>query len=83
MKTLRRPLRLASDGLVLEDVSCGELDVIENVDTLIGVIPPRALHALEAPLVAAGVVPALIGDCHAPRNALEAIFEGHRTARAL
>lgn len=83
VKTLRRPQRLVGGGLVLEDVSCGELEVMDNVDKLIGVVPPRAMHALEAPLVAAGIMPALIGDCHAPRNALEAIFEGQRTARAL
>jgi hypothetical protein len=80
--TLRRPQRLERGRLTLEDVSCGELSEIE-VDALVGCVPPRARHALEAPLVEAGVAPVLVGDCLAPRNALEAIFEGHRAARAL
>ena len=33
-------------------------------------------------LITAGLRPVLVGDCLAPRNALEAIFEGHRAARA-
>ena len=82
VKTLRRPQRLERGTLTLEDVSCGEVSELE-VDTLVGCVPPRARHALEAPLVGAGLAPVLVGDCLAPRNALEAIFEGHRAARAL
>jgi 2,4-dienoyl-CoA reductase-like NADH-dependent reductase (Old Yellow Enzyme family) len=80
--TLRRPLRLHGSTLTLEDTSCGELAPIE-VDTLVGCVPSRAQHALEAPLAEAGIATMLIGDCLAPRNALEAIFEGHRAARTL
>lgn len=80
--TLRRPQRLESGRLTLEDTSCGELSEIE-VDTLVGCVPARARHALEAPLAHAGLAPVLVGDCLAPRNALEAVFEGHRAARAL
>jgi hypothetical protein len=46
-------------------------------------VPSRAQHALEAPLAEAGMAAVLVGDCLAPRNALEAIFEGHRAARTL
>lgn len=80
--TLRRPQRLQGTSLTLEDTSCGEVSQIE-IDALVGCVPSRAQHALEAPLVAAGIPPILIGDCLAPRNALEAIFEGHRAARSL
>jgi hypothetical protein len=68
---------------VLEDVSCGEVERLAGIDTLIACIPPRAAHALEAPLIAMGVTPVLIGDCLAPRNAVEAVFEGHRFARTI
>ena len=83
VKTLRKPLRFSGGDLVLEDVSCGETETLSGLGALIGCVPPRAAHALEAPLIAAGIMPTLIGDCHAPRNAVEAIFEGQRTARAL
>jgi len=80
--TLRRPQRLQGTRLTLEDTSCGELSEIE-VDALVGCVPSRAQHALEAPLAEAGIAAVLVGDCLAPRNALEAIFEGHRAARSL
>ena len=80
--TLRRPQKLQGTRLTLEDTSCGELSEIE-VDALVGCLPSRARHALEAPLAEAGIAAVLVGDCLAPRNALEAIFEGHRAARSL
>ena len=83
IRTLRRPLALADGRFVLEDVSCGEVERLTGIDTLIACIPPRAAHALEAPLIAMGVTPVLIGDCLAPRNAVEAVFEGHRFARTI
>ncbi len=83
IRTLRRPQAFADGTLVLEDVSCGEIEELAGIDTLIACVPTRAFHALEAPLVAMGVNPILIGDCLAPRNALEAIFEGHRAGRAV
>ncbi len=83
VKTLRKPLRLTRGELMLEDTSCGEHDVLGAVDRLIGCMPARARHTLEAPLIEAGIVPALIGDCLAPRNALEAIFDGQRVARTV
>jgi hypothetical protein len=80
--TLRRPQKLQGSRLTLEDTSCGELSDIE-IDALVGCLPGRAQHALEAPLAEAGIAALLVGDCLAPRNALEAIFEGHRAARTL
>ena len=80
--TLRRLQRLERGRLTLEDASCGELSEIE-IDALVGCVPPSARHGLEAPLVESGLAPILVGDCLAPRNALEAIFEGHRAARVL
>ncbi len=83
IRTLRRPHAFAGGALTLEDVSCGEMEQLTGIDNLVACIPPRATHALEAPLTALGVIPTLIGDCLAPRNALEAIFEGHRAGRAI
>lgn len=83
VRTLRKPLWFEGRDLILEDTSCGEQDVLRGVDRLIGCVPARASHALEAPLVAAGIVPTLLGDCLAPRNALEAIFDGQRAGREL
>ena len=48
IRTLRRPLALADGSVVLEDVSCGEVERLTGIDTLIACIPPRAAHALEA-----------------------------------
>jgi 2,4-dienoyl-CoA reductase-like NADH-dependent reductase (Old Yellow Enzyme family) len=83
IRTLRRPQALAGGTLVLEDVSCGEIERLTGIDTVVACTPPRAAHALEAPLIAMGVTPVLIGDCLAPRNAVEAVFEGHRLARTM
>ena len=80
--TLTRPLRFEGGTLTLENVSCGDTSTLP-VDIVVGCVPAAAHHPLEAPLVAAGLDPVLVGDCLAPRNALEAIFDGHRAARAL
>lgn len=83
IRTLRRPVRWHGGVLELEDTSCGDIERLEAVDCLVGCLPARADHVLEAPLIAAGVSISLIGDCLAPRNALEAIFDGHREARSI
>jgi hypothetical protein len=80
--TLTRPLRFEGGTLTLENASCGDISTL-RVDVVVGCIPPAAHHPLESPLVDAGLDPILIGDCLAPRNALEAIFDGHRAGRAL
>ena len=80
--TLTRPLRFEGGTLTVENVSCGDTTMLP-MDLVVGCIPAAAHHPLEAPLVAAGLDPVLVGDCLAPRNALEAIFDGHRAARSL
>ena len=83
IRTLRRPLGLNAGRLQLEDTSSGEHEVIEGIDHLVGVMAPRAHHPLEAGLAELGIDFSMAGDCVAPRNALEAIFEGHRNGRAV
>jgi hypothetical protein len=57
--------------------------VIDGIDQLIAVVPPRSNAGLEAGLAEAGIAFSMAGDCVAPRNALEAVFEGHRSGRAI
>jgi hypothetical protein len=81
IRPMRKPVSLGGQGLEIEDTSCGERERLGGVDGLIACVPPRAWNPLEGPLRDTGVEVRLIGDCMAPRNALEAIFEGHRAAR--
>jgi hypothetical protein len=63
--------------LAVEDVSTGEVERLAGFDSLIAVQRGIADDGLYAPLKAAGITPRLVGDCLAPRTALEAVFEGH------
>ncbi len=81
LRTLRKPLAWKDGQLRVEDVSCGEIEEIQGIDHVVAVLPAIADCALEAPLLDAGISVRLAGDSHAPRNALEAIFEGHRCGR--
>lgn len=75
----------AAEGrsLLLEDVSTGELERLDDVDAVVAAVGGVAQDALSHAL--RGRVPELrmIGDCVAPRTALEAIYEGHAVGRAL
>jgi 2,4-dienoyl-CoA reductase-like NADH-dependent reductase (Old Yellow Enzyme family) len=82
LRPLSRPVSFANGVLTLENPSCGERSTLA-VDAIVGCVPPEAHHPLEAPLADASLTPILAGDCVAARNALEAIFDGHRAARAL
>ena len=81
VRTLRRPLEWFNRTLRLEDMSSGECETLNDIDHLIGIVPARAHNPFEEVLRAAGISVSLAGDCVAPRNALEAIFDGHRCAR--
>jgi len=83
IRTLCRPLGLTGNQLQVEDTSCGSRSVIDGVDQLIAVVPPQSDSALEAGLAEAGISFTMVGDCVAPRNALEAVFDGHRSGRAI
>jgi len=64
-------------SLAVEDLSTGEVEARAGFDSVVAADYNRAedglLHALEA----AGLPVRAIGDCQAPRTALEAVFEGH------
>ena len=69
--------------LILEDRSTGETERLEGIDGIVaalgGVAEDGLYHALRER------VPELrmVGDCVAPRTALEAIYEGHEAGRAI
>ncbi len=75
--TLRRVQAWQNGVLSVEDVSTGEIEPLAGFDSLIAAQYGAADDTLVAPLKAAGVTPHAIGDCLAPRTALEAVFEGH------
>ena len=80
---LRAVRAVEGRAVVLEDLSTGEPDRLDGVDSIVaavgGVAEDRLAHELR------GHVPELrmVGDCVAPRTALEAIFEGHAVGRAV
>lgn len=67
---------------LVEDVSNGELHSL-SVDAVIAAGNPTANCDLYNDLVGSGVEVTMIGDCVAPRTALEAVYEGHAVARGL
>lgn len=79
--TLRRPLSWSAGTLRVEDVSCGDIEERKGIDHFVAVLPAEASSELEEPLLSAGLSVRSVGDCLAPRNALEAVFDGHRSAR--
>lgn len=80
---LRRLMDCRGEDVHTQDVSTGLLDVIPRVDTLVAIRPNVAHNPFEALLDGWGLTFALVGDCLAPRTALEAVFEGHAKARGI
>jgi thioredoxin reductase len=81
--TLRSVKGFTGGELTLEDTSTGELERLKGFDSLVVAQYNAADDRLFAPLRAAGLEVKAIGDCLAPRTALEAVYEGHAAARAL
>lgn len=86
LKVRIAPLRavkgFAAGELTVEDVSTGELEK-HAFDSLVVAQFNAADDRLLVPLRAAGLQVTAVGDCLAPRTALEAVYEGHAAARAL
>jgi hypothetical protein len=70
-------------GLLLEDLSTGATERLDGIDTIVAAAGGVAEDGLARAL--RGRLPDLrmVGDCVAPRTALEAIFEGHAAGRAV
>lgn len=81
--TLRAVKGFSGGELVVEDTSTGALERLKGFDSLVVAQYNAADDSLFAPLRAAGLQVTAIGDCLAPRTALEAVYEGHAAARAL
>jgi hypothetical protein len=80
--TLRSVKGFVEGVLTVEDVSTGELDRLP-FDSLVVAQYNAAEDRLYGQLRAAGLDVTMVGDCLAPRTALEAVYEGHAAARAL
>jgi len=80
---LRAVRALEHGGLRLEDLSTGESERLDGIDAIVAAAGGIAEDGLAREL--RGHVPELrlVGDCVAPRTALEAIFEGHAAGRAV
>ncbi|MBI4587473.1 MAG: FAD-dependent oxidoreductase [Candidatus Rokubacteria bacterium] len=70
---------------VLRDVYNGDEEAIEGVDLVVAATPNRSCTELYDTLRQEDGIPEVlaVGDCVAPRRALEAIREGHMAGRAL
>lgn len=71
--------------VVLYDVYNNEEEMLEGVDTIVAVVPNRPVTELYDILKREGTIKEVVavGDCVAPRRALEAIWEGHAAGRAV
>jgi hypothetical protein len=81
--TLRAVKGFTGGELTVEDSSTGEIERMKGFDSLVVAQYNTADDWLLAPLRAAGFDVKAVGDCLAPRTALEAVYEGHAAARAL
>jgi hypothetical protein len=80
---LRGLMDYRGEDLHTQDLSTGLPDVISRVDSLVAIRPNIVHNTFEALLDDWGMTFALVGDCLAPRTALEAIFEGHTKAHGI
>ncbi|MBR0671635.1 oxidoreductase [Neoroseomonas soli] len=80
---LRKVHRWDGARLSVEDVSTGEVEDLPGFTGLVVARHRIANDGLLAELKALGVPVKPIGDCLAPRTALEAVYQGHELARAI
>ncbi len=80
---LRRLQHWDGHALQVEDVSCGDVQTLTDVDAVVIAQYNLAADSLRAPLRAAGIRVLEAGDCLAPRTAMEAVYEGAGVAYSL
>jgi hypothetical protein len=80
---LRVARAVEGSTVVLEDVATGAADRLEGVDSVVAAAGSVAQDQLYRELRGRVADLRMIGDCVAPRTALEAIYEGHAVGRAL
>jgi len=82
IRLLRAGLSFIGNEFAVEDLSTGEIECI-TVDSVIAAGNPVARTDQYGRLAVSGIGVTLVGDCLAPRSALEAVYEGHEVGRAL
>ena len=80
---LRSPRAMEGRTLLLEDLSTGDMDRLDDVDAIVAAAGGIAEDRLYGELRGQVTDLRMVGDCVAPRTALEAIYEGHAAGRAL
>ena len=79
-------IETAEDGnVVLRRTDTGEERVVEAVDLVVAAVPNRPSTDLYEAVAGRAGIPEVVavGDCVAPRRAMEAIREGHMAARGI
>lgn len=69
--------------LTVEDLSTGESERLGGFSAVVAAQYNAAEDSLQGALTAEGIAWRAIGDCLAPRTALEAVYEGHELGLAL
>jgi mycofactocin system FadH/OYE family oxidoreductase 2 len=80
---LRAVRAVEGSTLVLEDLSTGQLDRLDAVESVVAAAGGVSDDHLYGELRGRVADLRMAGDCVAPRTALEAIYEGHAAGRAL
>jgi hypothetical protein len=79
-----RRIRAADTGrLIVENTATGSTEAVDDFDSVVAAGPARSRDDLCLALAATGLDVMSVGDCVAPRSALEAVFEGHGAGRAI
>ena len=82
IRLLRAGLSFIGNKFATEDLSTGEIEHI-TVDAVIAAGNPVARTDQYERVAVSEIGVTLVGDCLAPRSALEAVYEGHEVGRAL
>ena len=82
IRLLRAGLSFIGNKFAVEDLSTGEIECI-TVDSVVAAGNPAARTDQYGRLAVSRIGVTLVGDCLAPRSALEAVYEGHEVGRAL
>jgi|TARA_Y100000780_G_scaffold194503_1_gene183786 hypothetical protein len=82
IRVLRAGLSFIGNEFTVEDLSTGKTECI-TVDAVIAAGNPAARTDQYERIAVSGIGVTLVGDCLAPRSALEAVYDGHEVGRAL
>lgn len=81
--TLQEPVRLQARTLITRNLASGKERHVDDVDAVVVAGPYRSVDRLATELQARGFNPTILGDAYAPRRAMVAMLEGHRSALEL